>query len=241
MRTALYYPHTEIQKESLLRTALLLWDRIEVIVPWPAFRPHYQDRSMAEAFELIGHAHFPSERAKAEAHRKVLEFIDAEIPSPFLYEGGAPGYPVYSGKLLPETWHELRRARLANHGSFEEEEMTRPMGLALMNILADCCAGKTRARITDEQDAYRNVMTILSADKRRVEGDNQNREFLVPRLVKVLDTDRIPIRDLIAFRRREETESKGAELRALRHRYREHVEKFVKEMNQLEDPSWPAR
>lgn len=78
-------------------------------------------------------------------------------------------------------------------------------------------------------------MTILAADKRRAEGDEKDREFLVPRVVKVLDTDRIPIRDLIAFHRREETESKGTEHRA--HRYREHVEKFVKEMNQLEDPS----
>lgn len=34
----------------------------------------------------------------AEAHRKVLEFIDAEILSPFLYEGGRTWIPGLFGK-----------------------------------------------------------------------------------------------------------------------------------------------
>ena len=38
MLKALYYPHTEIQNPAVLKNALLLWDRIETIVPnhqWP--------------------------------------------------------------------------------------------------------------------------------------------------------------------------------------------------------------
>ena len=46
MRSALYYPHTEIRSVPLLKTAMLLWDHVEFIVPYSGYRPHYKDRGM---------------------------------------------------------------------------------------------------------------------------------------------------------------------------------------------------
>ena len=54
MRSALYYPHTAPNSEDIVKTALLLWDRLEFIVPWEHFRPHYKNRQIARAMELIG-------------------------------------------------------------------------------------------------------------------------------------------------------------------------------------------
>jgi hypothetical protein len=67
MLKALYYPHTEIRSEVILKNALLLWDSIETIVPnvdWQRQGPtgdseHWQAADAAsarlfdEAAELI--------------------------------------------------------------------------------------------------------------------------------------------------------------------------------------------
>jgi hypothetical protein len=142
---------------------------------------------MAEAFELIGRTHLPSERAMAEAHRKVLAFIEKDIPAPFIYNIDGPTYNIYPEKLLHKTWRALVKSDLVRTDRHQEVDLTRPMGLALMNILADCCAGKTRARITDERDAYRNVMTLLSADKRLLDDADESHEFLVPHSLRVFE------------------------------------------------------
>jgi hypothetical protein len=44
MRSAMYYPHITIQSENIIRTALLLWDQVHVIVPYSGFVPHYEKR-----------------------------------------------------------------------------------------------------------------------------------------------------------------------------------------------------
>lgn len=54
MRSALYYPHTKIRHEGLLKTSLLLWDEIHVIVPWDGYRIDRSPALETEAFELIG-------------------------------------------------------------------------------------------------------------------------------------------------------------------------------------------
>jgi hypothetical protein len=38
MRTALYFPHTEVRSESIIRTALLTWDSLEYIAPYSGYR-----------------------------------------------------------------------------------------------------------------------------------------------------------------------------------------------------------
>jgi hypothetical protein len=47
MRSALYYPHTSVDDEGIAKTALLLWDRLEFIVPWRGFLPDYENPVVA--------------------------------------------------------------------------------------------------------------------------------------------------------------------------------------------------
>ncbi len=60
MYTALYYPHTKIRMENLMKTSLLLWDQVEYICPENFVPDSYDEKVMAEAAELITHQHVPS-------------------------------------------------------------------------------------------------------------------------------------------------------------------------------------
>jgi hypothetical protein len=75
MRSALYYPHTEVENAGLLKTALLLWDQLEFIVPYPEYEFSYQDRLVAEAVELVGVKHSPSDEEKKQAHEYIEDFV----------------------------------------------------------------------------------------------------------------------------------------------------------------------
>src|SRR5262245_51438244 len=112
MRSALYYPNTEIKTESLLKTALLLWDRVHIIVPWEGYRPDYRSIDLSQAFELIGYCHYPSEEEKRQAHEIIEDFAKQPLPEAFTYREaewtGAEPYELYPQKLLPKTWEMLR-------------------------------------------------------------------------------------------------------------------------------------
>src|SRR5579864_7804336 len=73
MRSALYYPHTTVNCESIVKTALLLWDHLEFIVPFRSFEPHYENPTIARAMELIGLPHPPNQEEKQEAHTRIEE------------------------------------------------------------------------------------------------------------------------------------------------------------------------
>ena len=82
MRTALYYPHTfPRDPEGMMRSAPLLWDHLEFIVPFRGYRrnkerggiftPDYPLSSeIDEAIELIGIMRVPSVEGKKAAHAK---------------------------------------------------------------------------------------------------------------------------------------------------------------------------
>lgn len=63
MRSAVYYPRTELHSRPLMRSALLLWDEIHTIAPERNYQPGYtDDAEMAEAWELIGRRLVPDGR-----------------------------------------------------------------------------------------------------------------------------------------------------------------------------------
>ena len=41
MRSVLCYPHTKIRSEKLLKTSLLLWDKVSFIAPWRQFEAKF--------------------------------------------------------------------------------------------------------------------------------------------------------------------------------------------------------
>jgi hypothetical protein len=129
MRSALYYPHTEIESRNLLKTALLLWDQVYIIAPWPGYQPHYGSQEESEAFEVIGQCHFPTEDEKRHAHELVEDFATRALPDAFTLPGlhkelKLPGidkqndqmefYEISTQKLLPETWKLLGDCGLAD-------------------------------------------------------------------------------------------------------------------------------
>lgn len=229
MRAAVYYPHTTIRNEELLKSALLMWDRVEFISPWPGFRPSYPSRAIAEAMELVGLAHVPTDIQKREAHQHILEMIETKVPPEFVLRNRrkADHYEVYPEKLLPETWQELRRASMSGKlRASGDYPLMEPAGLTVMSILADCCAGATKARITDRGDAYATVSKLLTVDDVDDLDPNGEERGIVPFKLQIAGLDKVSLDQLVAFRRREEVE-RSNDLRDLRHRYVDRISDYV--------------
>ena len=96
-----------------------------------------------------------------------------------------------------------------------------------MSILADCCAGTTRSRVTDRGDACATVAGLLGNDPdapkvKKADAHGQ----LVPISLQVIDASAIDLNALIRLRKREEKES-GHSLRDLRHRSLDGLEGYV--------------
>lgn len=167
MRSAVYYPHTNIRSQSLLKTALLLWDEIKVIVPWRGYHLEHSSSLEADAFHLVGRKLNPTEAEKRQLHEFVEDFASRELPRQFYLQmarGDERDYEMFANKLLPETWDMLKRAGMAHPARFRPSHTvaTEPTALALMSILAACCAGSTFARVTDRSTAYASLAGLLS-------------------------------------------------------------------------------
>ena len=224
MRTALYFPHTEVRSKSVVHTALLMWDSLEFIVPFHAYQPHYDDSETAEAMEVIGQKRIPTEKEKRDLHVLVEDLISAGIPETFRYSPASGRqdytYEMWPQKLLGDTWDLLRSAGLTDRPLDNHDyPMSQAAGLSVMAILADVLAGQTRARITDRGLAY---ATIANAPK--VAGDAQEPMRIVPLTLNGIAVDRLPIERLIEFRKREFKERRGSDYRALRHNYLNAIE-----------------
>jgi hypothetical protein len=235
MRSALYYPHSTVGSERLVKTALLLWDKLEYIVPWLHFSPRYTSYNVERAMEVIGAQHYPDEEEKRQAHVKLWELIGSHLPPQFYFDQRHDGhdnyYETYSEKLLPESWQLLQKYRLAgNLVRHRHHPLSNPAGLMVMSILADCCAGSTRSRVTDRGDAYATVAGLLGNDPNAPKIPKADvHEQLVPISLKMLDTSRVTIDALINLREREAKES-GHTLRDLRHRYADSLEAYSKRL-----------
>ena len=176
MLRALYYPHTQLSTKEpagqrILKRALLMWDKLEFIVPYPNFKSSYSDPLVAEAIELIGENHYPNNEEKKKAHERIEELVTRpQIPDVFYYQGSDP-YDMYPEKLLPETWRTLTEGKLA--GALlpnQDYPLSKQAGLMVMAILADCCAGTTRSRVTDRAQAYAGITNLL-ADEPKYSGN----------------------------------------------------------------------
>src|SRR5262249_50028068 len=105
--------------------------------------------------------------------------------------------------------------------------MSEPGGLTVMSILADCCAGAERGRVTDRGDAYATIAGFLGGKTDAKVSDPENpQEQLVPISLEVIDAPSLDLERLIEFREREEKEP-GNTLRDLRHRYVASLESYV--------------
>lgn len=224
MRTALYFPHTEVRSESVVRTALLTWDSLETIVPFQGYQPHYANPRIAEAMEVIGCPRTPTDAEQKRVHELVEDLLRDGVPEIFKYSpshGSAP-YEVWPQKLAEGTW-DLLQSRGLTDGRLSNMDypMSEAAGLSLMAVLADVLAGDTRARITDRAQAY---ATIANAPKSALQAQDHDR--VVPLTFKAAPLHQVPIERLIAFRVRE-AKSSGHDYRTLRHNYLDAIDKHI--------------
>jgi len=232
MRTALYFPHTEVRSKRVVHDALLLWDNLEVITPDPLYRPYYGDAEIAEAMEIIGDTRVPTNNEKQTVHAMVEDLIKSGVPETFLYSPNSERleetYPIWPAKFLYETWQLLLENGLTDRQLVNQDyPMSQAAGLSLMAILADVLAGETRARITDRGLAY---ATIANAPKSA--GAAGDIIQVVPLTLKGISADRIPFDRLLQFRKREAREG-GADYRRLRSNYREAIEKHIERISNV--------
>lgn len=230
MHTALYFPHTEVRSEQLVRTALLQWDRLEYISPFGGYHPPYQDREMAEAMELIGTGRSPSEEELKEVHGHIEELLKDGVPEVFLYSPSngreTPDYELWPQKLAWETWQLLHdRGVLGHRLPNFDYPASQAAGLTVMAILADVLAGETRARVTDQAQAY----AAIANAPRPLRYDATAHETVVPLTLKAVNLANVPTRHLIDFRKREEG-ANGHQYRTLRHNYLKRIETYVTDL-----------
>lgn len=232
MYSALYFPHTEIQSERLVKTALLTWDRLETIAPYRGYQTHYEGE-MAAAMELIGKPRSPTEAEKVKVHALVKELVDQTLPETFSYrpERWEETYEMWAQKLSPKTWELLAEHGLIG-GRLENTDFpaSQPAGLTVMSIVADVLAGQTRTRVTDRAAAY---ATIANAPKTAQDATGADTfQQIVPLTFKTIAVEHIPLGALVALRRREEIEANGRDYRHLRHNYLNRLHAYVQEAAQ---------
>src|SRR5690242_10341116 len=84
---ALYYPHTKIADQSIVKNALLLWDNVEYITPNVNWKHERAESNLFnEAIDIVSAPHFPTDQEKKEAHKRVEALLrDGLPPWFFLY------------------------------------------------------------------------------------------------------------------------------------------------------------
>jgi len=192
--------------------------------------------------EIIGVPHPPSASEKQEAHELIEDLATSALPQVFYYrpqdEDG--GYEIYPQKFLESTWEMLIGLRLAGAPLGNADyPLTSTAGLSVMSILADCCAGDARVRITDRGLAYATITNLLVDSSKRDESSHYDR--VVPMTLKLIDAANLPLDALIKFREREQKEPGGNTLADLRHSYLRRIEEHVKALQKLKRPGdWEA-
>lgn len=230
MRSAIHYPDTKLQSPQAMASAMLLWDKLRVIVPFNEYRIEYNNPEMAGAWELIGKPLVPDDHNKRQAHKSIEAMLAAGVPRQIQYREDLRldrPFEIWPQKLHHETWRLLEGHRMTSgpvaNGDYPFEHEA---GITIMAKLADACAGSTFARVTDKMLAYGLI------------GDRDEpvlaQSHVVPITLELIDASAISLEKLIDFRRREEREQKGGDYKAWRHAYADAVQSHVTRLCSVE-------
>ncbi len=143
-------------------------------------------------------------------------------------------YRVFPQKLGGETWHLLKSESFARFDRRRKNyEMSPSMGLMMMSLLADACAGPTKRKITDRTEANSWLAKYATAELggEYVVAIDASQvapayERLITISITLLNTDYVPISKHVAMRKRE-AKSSGSYYRAFRVRYLGKVDEYV--------------
>lgn len=223
MRSAIYYPRTQVHSKQIMKSSLLLWDRLHTIIPMDNYRPDYGDRrDMAEAWELIGATIVPNATQRQRTYAAIETTLRAGGLPQSLYQVSqidepSDIYEIWPQKFSMETWELMREHRLTNlplpNGDYP---FTQEGGLLVMAKLADACAGTQFARVTDRLMAYGMIGTGAERPGTIAE--------VVPITLDVVDASSIPIQSLLDLRKREASERNGRDYQRMRHNYADMVQ-----------------
>jgi hypothetical protein len=225
MLTALFYPSFALS-ESLFKNALLLWDRIEYISPSKDFPGSYPDPLMQKAASQYTIPRVPSQSEKQQAHDAIIELLDHPLPQWFFlnkYEiEKEVRFQISPQKFLPETWEAIAEKGLIRDA---ETGLTRDaLGLTMMSILAECCAGSEKRLITDKASAYSSLERYFVTRAGAVSGSYEDRcERLVTLSLRVLDFKHVSLTRILDIREKENG-ANGSQYKALRHGYLRKIE-----------------
>ena len=222
---------------NLLKTALLLWDKIEYIVPDEYIRARSNDKNVQEALEVISFPHQPTSEEKRLAHNQIVDLVKSGLPKWFMFfpENEKLIYDIYPPKFLQETWEVIREYDVFKPSGYDINETHRTnkyFGLTMMSILADCCAGTQKRTVTDEIDSYAALTRYITASHEGEYGQiSEDHERLATISLKVIDAEGIDFERLIDLRRQEVAKNDDF-LRSLRHNYLEAIDRYVKRITQ---------
>jgi len=228
MYKALYYPHININNDNIIRNALLLWDKIEYISPFSDTVTWHNNPECRDALSLISEPHVPTMEEKKSANDIILELATSDLPPWFFFnpEKQWDYYNIYPQKLLPDTWYALKELNLVEKFNDAFKTST-SLGFSIMSILADCCAGEQRQMITDEIDFYSSLTRYLTEiNGGEYEIDSEDLDRLVTISIKTINLNKINIKSLISYRRREK-EDNATHLRNLRHQYLNKIMEYA--------------
>lgn len=159
-------------------------------------------------------------------------------------------YPVHPDKFLPDTWEALQKTKLAQpkevyfdppmppwqmvqerkQARQDAYETTFAMGLTMMSILADCCAGGTKQLVTDEASSYIALDRYLKiiGSTRPLRSVKSRPDRLVTLSLKSADVSRVRLSTLVRLRKKEE---RRPELRAMRHSYANKIGDYIRRLS----------
>jgi len=225
MLTALFYP-TFTLGENLLKNALLLWDRIEYISPNKNASGHYLDPLIRQAASQYTIPRVPIQSEKQEAHEAIIELLDHPLPRWFFLNDddieNEVRFQIYPQKFLPETWDAIAAKGLIKDA--ETGLTTSALGLTMMSILAECCAGSEKRLITDKASAYSSLERFFATRAGAVPGRYEDScDRLVTLSLRTLDFKNVSLSKILDIRQKENG-ANGSQYKALRHGYLRKIE-----------------
>jgi hypothetical protein len=203
----LYYPHAEIRDPRVVKAAMLIWDELEVIVPYSGFPLTSTSEDVTKVLQETGFLspRAPEKDRQTAAHEKIVKLFSGHLPDWFLFQPNQPEeqrYLVYPQKLEYQTWDSLTEARVASEitsGNVAEMVLNRSVGLTLMSILAETYAGTTRELLTDVPDAQRAKAHVMAEAAGGVPLTNlsESESHLVDMCLSGVNAEKIPLQTLI--------------------------------------------
>jgi len=232
MNSVVYYPYMRIGDPGLIKRALLMWDRIEVISPYGLSTGYFDNRDLNEACELVSVPHRPTTDEKAAAHDRIVQLVDAGLPKWFRFTQKSLSTYIYKDKFLPETWGYLMHDRfVTRHETRDKFKSSPAFAFVMMAILAECCAGGVKRTVTDERGAYAGLSRYITLACNGVYTKNPKPYEEVLALVPFssLNVEAIPLKNLIRLRRME-SGPRGEDYRAMRRKFLRRVDDYIQDI-----------